>query len=41
VLISERYKSIKEGILADVAPTILDIMGIEAPGEMSGKSLVK
>ena len=28
------------GSLADVAPTILDIMGLECPKEMSGKSLV-
>ncbi len=29
------------GILADVAPTVLDIMGIEPPPEMTGKSLIK
>ncbi len=29
------------GILADVAPTILGIMGIEKPGEMTGRSLLK
>ncbi len=28
------------GVLADVAPTILDIMGIEQPKEMTGKSLI-
>jgi len=28
------------GILADVAPTILDIMGIDQPTEMTGKSLI-
>ncbi len=28
------------GILADIAPTILDIMGLEAPKEMTGKSLI-
>jgi 2,3-bisphosphoglycerate-independent phosphoglycerate mutase len=33
--------SIREGgILADVAPTVLDIMGIEPPMEMTGKSLI-
>ena len=30
-----------EGILADVAPTLLDIMGIEKPSEMTGKSLLE
>jgi 2,3-bisphosphoglycerate-independent phosphoglycerate mutase len=39
-LISNRYKSIKQGILADVAPTILTLMGIPIPAEMTGKSLV-
>lgn len=28
------------GVLADVAPTLLDLMGIEQPGEMTGQSLV-
>ena len=29
-----------EGVLGDVAPTILDAMGIEQPKEMTGKSLL-
>jgi 2,3-bisphosphoglycerate-independent phosphoglycerate mutase len=29
-----------EGVLGDVAPTILDVMGIEKPQEMEGKSLL-
>jgi 2,3-bisphosphoglycerate-independent phosphoglycerate mutase len=28
------------GILADVAPTVLDLLGIEQPAGMSGRSLV-
>ena len=40
LLISDDYKSIKEGILADVAPTLLTIMGIAIPKEMTGKVLV-
>ncbi len=28
------------GILADVAPTVLDVMGIEQPNEMTGQSLI-
>ena len=31
---------IEDGILADVAPTILHIMGIEQPAEMTGKNLI-
>ncbi len=41
ILISEDYKKIDEGILADVAPTLLSIMGIDIPKEMTGKILVK
>ncbi|MCD8032390.1 MAG: 2,3-bisphosphoglycerate-independent phosphoglycerate mutase [Bacteroides sp.] len=33
--------SVEEGRLADVAPTILKIMGIEVPAEMTGKVLIK
>ena len=40
ILISDDYKHIEPGILADVAPTILKIMGIEIPKEMTGKVLV-
>ena len=31
----------ENGRLADIAPTILEIMGIEKPNEMTGKSLLK
>lgn len=40
VLVSDKYNSVKDGILADVAPTLLTIMGLEIPGEMTGKVLV-
>jgi len=40
ILVSDDYKSIKEGILADVAPTLLTMMGIGIPKEMTGKVLV-
>ena len=29
------------GILADIAPTMLDLMGIEQPDQMTGKSLLE
>ena len=32
--------AIKDGILADVAPTILKIMGLEAPADMTGNCLI-
>ncbi len=39
-IISSRYRSVRKGILADVAPTILSMMGLPVPPEMTGKSLV-
>ena len=35
------FNKIENGKLADIAPTILQIMGIKAPNEMTGKSLIK
>ena len=32
--------SLNQGRLADLAPTMLDLMGLEVPGEMTGKSLI-
>lgn len=34
-------RMVEDGILADVAPTLLDMMGLEQPKEMTGKSLIK
>ncbi|MCL5985205.1 MAG: 2,3-bisphosphoglycerate-independent phosphoglycerate mutase [Actinobacteria bacterium] len=40
VLTNERMRLRDDGILADVAPTVLDIMGIGKPDEMTGRSLI-
>jgi 2,3-bisphosphoglycerate-independent phosphoglycerate mutase len=40
ILVSNDYRSIKEGILADVAPTLLMIMGVPIPKEMTGNILI-
>ena len=40
VLINSAYKTVSNGILANIAPTILKIMGIEIPKEMNVKPLV-
>jgi 2,3-bisphosphoglycerate-independent phosphoglycerate mutase len=39
VLVTDKYKKVNEGILADIAPTILSIMGLPIPNEMTGKVL--
>jgi 2,3-bisphosphoglycerate-independent phosphoglycerate mutase len=41
ILISKHFSKIKPGILADVAPTILTLMQIPIPQEMTGKILVE
>ena len=41
VVVSDRVKSVHNGILADVAPTVLKLMGLEQPAEMTGKALVE
>jgi len=43
ILVSETYKKAKlrDGILADIAPTVLDLAGINIPEAMTGKSLVE
>ncbi len=40
ILVSDRYKHINNGILADLAPTILTMMDIEIPSIMTGKVLI-
>ena len=40
ILIDKELKSIKNGILGDIAPTILDLMGVAQPKEMTQKSLI-
>ncbi len=41
ILAGEKYRStaLKDGILGDIAPTILKVMGLEQPEEMTGKPL--
>lgn len=41
ILVSKQYQTIEPGILSDVAPTILTLMGIPIPPEMTGKILVR
>ncbi len=43
ILISDELKNAKlnDGILADIAPTILNLMGVEKTPEITGKVLVE
>ncbi|MBK9175080.1 MAG: 2,3-bisphosphoglycerate-independent phosphoglycerate mutase [Flavobacteriales bacterium] len=40
IVLADEPVSLRHGVLADVAPTILDLMGIEKPVEMTGSSLI-
>lgn len=40
IVVSDEIKEVNNGVLADVAPTVLKIMGIEQPKDMTGHSLV-
>ena len=44
ILVSDQYQGAElrtDGILADIAPTLLQLMGEEKPEEMEGKSLIR
>jgi len=42
LLVSEKYRGVRlrQGTLADIAPTILELAGLKQPAEMTGKSLI-
>ena len=37
---SKDIKKLRNGSLADISPTLLDLMGVNKPNEMSGQSLL-
>ncbi len=44
ILVDNELKNVSlrdDGVLADIAPTMLEILGVEKPSEMTGKSLIK
>jgi len=43
IYVAEDHAGVKvdNGILADVAPTLLDMLGVDQPAEMTGKSILK
>ena len=40
IVVDTKKVKLREGILADIAPTVLELMGLEKPVEMTGKSLI-
>jgi 2,3-bisphosphoglycerate-independent phosphoglycerate mutase len=41
IVIGEGDVKVKDGKLCDLCPTMLDMMGIEKPAEMTGESLIE
>ena len=40
IVVDDDVKAVRNGILADIAPTILKLMGIAQPEQMTGKALI-
>lgn len=40
VLVGKKDATLREGKLADIAPTLLDLLGLEKPEEMTGETLI-
>lgn len=41
ILVGKDNIKLKEGKLADLAPTMLELMGMEIPKEMTGESIIQ
>ncbi len=41
IVVSDRVGGIESGTLADVAPTLIDLMGLNKPKEMTGSSIIR
>jgi len=40
IYVGREFKLLNQGALSDIAPTMLDLMGLDQPSEMTGRSLV-
>ncbi|WP_070137587.1 2,3-bisphosphoglycerate-independent phosphoglycerate mutase [Crocinitomix algicola] len=40
IVLNDKVKAVKNGALKDVAPTILSLMGVDQPEDMTGESLI-
>ena len=38
--VTDENIKIRDGILSDIAPTLLDLMGVEIPEDMTSKSII-
>lgn len=41
VIVAKHGLELRDGILADLAPTMLELLGLNKPAEMTGKSIIK
>lgn len=41
IVVSDEVRHVRQGALCDIAPTLLDLLGLEVPQEMTGKSLLE
>lgn len=41
IVVSDAVRHVHEGALCDIAPTLLELLGIEVPPEMTGRSLLE
>ncbi|MBP8822724.1 MAG: 2,3-bisphosphoglycerate-independent phosphoglycerate mutase [Flavobacteriales bacterium] len=41
LLVADRHVQLRDGVLADVAPTLLELLGVAQPTEMTGRSLLR
>lgn len=41
IAVTEQFKEIGNGVLADVAPTLLQLLGLQQPAAMTGKGLLR
>ena len=41
IVVSERVRSVRDGRLCDIAPTLLTLAGLEVPKEMTGEVLIE
>jgi 2,3-bisphosphoglycerate-independent phosphoglycerate mutase len=40
IIVDKDIKEVKDGILGDIAPTVLKLIGVQQPSEMTQKSLI-